>query len=60
MDKAVELAELVKVWWEKHKYDVYGEFDYINVYDDEPEFITMAKEIIGDWEDWKYSDSDSK
>ena len=49
------LAVAVKTWWEEHKCDTYpitdGEYaeDY-NTFDKEPEFVTAAKTIIGDWE----------
>jgi len=49
-DKARELAESIKDWWKVHKYDVTGDHGERNVYDDEPEFVSKAKEIIGDWE----------
>jgi hypothetical protein len=49
-EKATELAELVKVWWEHHKYDTTGDRGDYNAYDDEPDFVIKAKEIIGDWE----------
>jgi hypothetical protein len=45
-----QLAESVKNWWEEHKTDANGINDEYNVYDDEPECVTKAKEIIGDWE----------
>jgi hypothetical protein len=48
MDKGVELAELVKSWWEEHKYDTVC--DTHNVYDEEPDLVKKAKEIIGNWE----------
>lgn len=52
--KYIELAEAVKTWWEAHKFDVTvgggEEYEEYNVFDDEPDFVTKAKEIIGDWE----------
>lgn len=50
MDKGIELAESVKVWWETHKYDVEGDYGEYNVYNSEPDFVIKAKKIIGNWE----------
>lgn len=44
------LCEVIKEWWEDHKYDTCGDYGDCNVYDDEPKFVTAAKEVIGDWE----------
>jgi hypothetical protein len=41
------LAFSVKDWWEQHKYDTSGSW---NVYDTDPPFVTIAKDMIGDWE----------
>ena len=49
-DKTKELANAVKDWWEQHKYDVTGEHGDWNVFDEEPEFVTKAKEMLWDWE----------
>ena len=43
----VALANAVKDWWEKHKYDTSGSW---NVYDQDPPFVVIAKNIIGNWE----------
>jgi len=47
----LRLCEIIKEWWEAHKYDTSG-VDH-NTYDDEPEFVKAAKKIIGDWEEEK-------
>jgi hypothetical protein len=47
---ALELANTIKDWWETHKHDTTGDYGLRNVYDDEPEFVTKAKAVIGDWE----------
>lgn len=52
-DKRIaDLAKLIKEWWESHKYDTYpdGEGGEYNTFDNEPEFVSKAKEIIGDWD----------
>lgn len=46
---ACALAESVKKWWEAHRYDTTGPRGDRNVFDSEPEFVTKAKSIIGDW-----------
>ncbi|MFC3216474.1 MULTISPECIES: hypothetical protein [Sphingomonadaceae] len=48
--QAIDLANCIKDWWQQHKFDTTGERGEWNLYDDEPEFVTMAKRIIGDWE----------
>jgi hypothetical protein len=45
-----EMATTIKNWWEAHKYDTRGPSDERNVFDAEPQFVTMAKAVIGDWE----------
>jgi hypothetical protein len=47
---ALEMANTIKAWWEKHKHDTSGDYGLRNVYDTEPEFVTQAKAVIGDWE----------
>lgn len=49
-DQAKKLAELVKGWWEKAKFLTTGDRGERNVFDDEPAFVSKAKDIIGDWE----------
>lgn len=49
-NKARELAQSIKDWWEAHKYDTTGDYGEWNVYDEEPDFVSKAKEILGDWE----------
>ena len=41
-----KLAEAVMRWWEDHEYDCTGEYDDVNVYDDAPEMVVIAKEIL--------------
>ncbi len=48
--QAVILANAVKAWWEEHKYDTTGEYGDRNVFDVEPDFVRVAKTVIGDWE----------
>jgi len=49
------LAQSIRTWWEEHKTDSAsdGNGDWINVFNDEPEFVTQAKLVIGDWEEEK-------
>jgi hypothetical protein len=56
MVKEAELANLVKDWWEEHRYDVTGEYGGMNIYDEDPPLVSKAKEIIGDWEKSIYDD----
>lgn len=46
----MELAQLVMDWWEEHKDDMYidsldSDCDY-KLYEEEPEFVAKAKELI--------------
>jgi len=45
-ERLVSLAECIKTWWEDHKYDACGDYGEHNVYDDEPKFVTLAKEAL--------------
>lgn len=49
-ERLVSLAECIKTWWEDHKFDTCGDYGDYNVYDDEPKFVTLAKDVLGDWE----------
>lgn len=51
-EDAKKLAELVKEWWEEHKYDTISdcEGDEYNVFSRAPRFVEKAMDIIGDWE----------
>lgn len=51
MNKGKLLASLVLNWWEYHQFDTVdgGDGDDYNVFDEEPEFITLAKEILPGW-----------
>lgn len=48
-DIKMELIDAVLEWWEVHRYDVRvystgdGGFDEDNLYDEEPEFVKIAK-----------------
>jgi hypothetical protein len=43
MDKLTErLAEMVVNWWDIHQYDTVNNY---NIYDDEPDFVVLAKKI---------------
>jgi hypothetical protein len=52
---AIQMANSIKAWWEKHKFDTMGEYADRNVFDTEPEFVGMAKAVIGDWEKAKFT-----
>jgi len=39
------LAEMVLDWWNEHQYDTDRTGEY-NVYDETPEFVKKAKEIL--------------
>ena len=44
MSELDKLKELILAWWEVHEYDAYGDDDdEYNVYDEEPEFVRLAK-----------------
>lgn len=45
--KARELRDKVLQWWEEHQFDTYstGDDDWDNVYDEEPGFVTLAKQL---------------
>jgi len=45
--KARELRDKVLQWWEEHQSDTYstGDDDWDNVYDEEPDFVTLAKQL---------------
>jgi hypothetical protein len=46
-DENLRLAKAVMAWWKNHEFDTYQtEDDEYNVFDDEPEFITIARKII--------------
>ena len=48
MDKDTkELAGLVLVWWEDAQYWVTGEYGDRNVFNEDPDFVKMAKKITG-------------
>lgn len=49
-DDLGSLYEAIKEWWKEHKHDTCGGRDEWNVYDTEPDFITKAKGVFGDWE----------
>jgi len=42
--KINKMVDKILEWWEEHKYDTYNDGTY-NVYNDEPEFVTIAKEL---------------
>lgn len=47
MEENLKLANAVMAWWKNHEFDVYQtEDDEYNVFDDEPEFVTIARKII--------------
>lgn len=45
-DKVSKLIDTVLEWWQEHEYDCHfdGE-DERNVYDNDPEFVTLAKQL---------------
>ena len=45
--KTIKLAEEVNKWWEEHKFDVIvTDEDEYNVYNEMPEFVKIAQEIL--------------
>lgn len=55
MSKRVEASEYE--WWEYHKDDTYEGFDGdLEIYLDEPEFVTIAKELLVDGTDMTYEE----
>lgn len=49
-DAALEMALMVKAWWQEHCADTYGPDGEGNIYSSEPPFVAQAKAILGDWE----------
>jgi hypothetical protein len=47
---SLEFANCIKDWWENNKFLTTGACSGHNVFNGEPEFVTMAKDILGDWE----------
>ena len=45
---ALHLSERVISWWNKHKHDTCGDYGESNVFDDEPEFVTLAKSVLSE------------
>ena len=41
-----EALRKVIAWWEIHQYDTTGDHGEYNIYDIEPDFVTMAKKIL--------------
>lgn len=41
--KSISLCDSVLEWWEEHRHDATGDYGEYNVYDEEPEFVTKAK-----------------
>lgn len=41
-----ELKSAILEWWSQHEYDIFmiDEEEY-NIFDDEPEFVTLAKKL---------------
>lgn len=35
-------------WWKDHQYDVTGDYGDRNVYNDDPEFVALAKQYVKD------------
>ena len=48
MSDCPKLVDTVLSWWEEHKHDTTGYRGEYNVYDNEPEFVTIAKSINQD------------
>jgi hypothetical protein len=46
----LDFANSIKEWWEKNKHATTGPCGGHNVFDSDPEFVGMAKTILGDWE----------
>lgn len=40
------LAKAALDWWEDHQHDTEGDYGEFNVYDEEPEFVKIAREEI--------------
>lgn len=47
MDKEiVEMINSILVWWEEHEFDTtLNEEEEYNIYDEEPHFVKMAKQL---------------
>jgi hypothetical protein len=47
---AIELAQLIKDWWQDNCTETVGEYGEYNRYRTDPPFVQAAKELLGDWE----------
>jgi len=45
-DELLKVSEAVMKWWEEHEYDTTGGEEEYNIYDDEPEMVTLARAAI--------------
>jgi hypothetical protein len=46
----LDWAIAIKKWWDGARYLTSGSYGEHNVFDTEPEFVTKAKQVIGDWD----------
>lgn len=46
----LDWAVAIKKWWDDARHLTSGSFGEHNVFATEPEFVTKAKQVIGDWE----------
>lgn len=44
----LHLSERVVSWWNEHKHDTCGDYGERNVFDDEPEFVALAKAVLSE------------
>ena len=43
-----KLVKSILKWWEEHRFDTYSDNygEEYNIYDEEPEFVTLAKKLL--------------
>ena len=46
----LKVSEAVMKWWEEYEYDTTGGEEEYNIYDNEPEMVTLARSAIAEAE----------
>ena len=50
-ERVSELTKAIMEWWKEHQFDTTGEHGDYNVYSDEPDFVSIARELDGQIKD---------
>ncbi len=48
---STDMALAIKAWWTEARFLTSGTYGEHNVFNSEPEFVTQAKQVLGDWEE---------